>query len=74
MCKYFACMFICAPCVCSIPRGQKRVLDTLELDLWMTVRNCHVGAGETKPELSVGATSVLTNESSLQAQGGEYSS
>lgn len=59
MYKYFACMDICAPCACSIPRGQKRVLDTLELDLWMAGGNCHVDAGETKPEFSVGATSAL---------------
>ena len=30
---YFACMYVSAPCMCCVQRGQKRALDPLELEL-----------------------------------------
>ena len=37
-------MFVCAPCACSDPGGQKMESDPLEPELQMVV-SCHVGAG-----------------------------
>jgi hypothetical protein len=42
---------VCGACAC---RGQKRVSDPLELDLWIVVSH-HVDAG-TEPELSARAS------------------
>lgn len=39
---YFAFMYVCVPYACSTFKGQKRVLDPLELDL-ETVGSLHVG-------------------------------
>lgn len=46
---YFMCMIVFPACKCSryvpsIPRGQKRALDALGLDLQMVV-SCHVCVG-----------------------------
>jgi hypothetical protein len=40
----FICLHVCAACVCSTYRGQKRALDPLELELQMVVSH-HVCAG-----------------------------
>lgn len=36
-------MHVCVPHICGALRGQKTVLDALELELWMT-ESPHVGA------------------------------
>lgn len=43
--KCFACIFVCVLHVCLVPptQGYKRVSDSLELELQMTV-SCHVDA------------------------------
>ena len=48
---FLFCMYECIaslhvgmPVLCNACRGQKEVLDPLELELWMVV-SCHVGAG-----------------------------
>lgn len=35
-------MDVCVPHLCLVLRGQKQVLDALELELWVV--SCHVGA------------------------------
>lgn len=37
-------MYVCVQCAYSVCRGQKRLLDPLELELQMVV-SCHVGVG-----------------------------
>jgi hypothetical protein len=44
VCGHFANMYVCAPHVCSAHGNQKKVSDSLELEL-QTVVNLHVGAG-----------------------------
>lgn len=41
----FACLYICVLCTCRIYRGQKRILNSLELE-FQEVVNCHVDAGD----------------------------
>lgn len=40
MCGCFACIYVCAPCVCLVPKEDKRGQDSLELQLLMIVRCC----------------------------------
>lgn len=44
MCECLACMCLCTTHVLNACRGQKRILDPLELELWMLVNLC-VGTG-----------------------------
>jgi hypothetical protein len=41
----YVCMYVCIHVhVCLVPRGQKRALDSLELEFWIVVKR-HVSAG-----------------------------
>lgn len=50
MCEYFACAYVCAHCMYSAFRSQKRILDSLELKSQVVVSTC-VG-GELMSQLS----------------------
>lgn len=49
-------MYVCTACVCGAQRGQKEVLDPMELELHTV--NSHVGT-QTKLGSSIKTTSVL---------------
>ena len=34
LCMEVFCLHVCATCICLVPRGQKRMTDSLKLDLW----------------------------------------
>ena len=36
--KYFACVYVCVPPLLSFPRGQRMVLDPLELEMVFSPR------------------------------------
>lgn len=58
----FACVYICAPCVCNVFGSQKRMLDLLGLGLQMVVR-IHADVGGPNPDptavITVATTSIL---------------
>lgn len=49
--EYYAYMYVCVPSVCLVPRGQKKMLDPINLELNAVVRH-HVSAGNPNQALS----------------------
>lgn len=50
VCMMHVRMYIWTTCILDAHEGQKRVLDVLELELWMAVSH-HVGSGNQTPVL-----------------------
>lgn len=57
-CRCLACMPACSPCVCSARRGQKRVLEPLELKLQML--NLHTGIWPLSSILEMSCCSLIS--------------
>lgn len=55
----FACMFVCAPCVCLVPQRQE---DNISTGISVS---CHIGAGKQTWVFATAASSLMA-EPSLQ--------
>lgn len=45
---WFVCIYLCAPCACLVSRGQKKVLDPLNLKLQTSVGHCVDAGNQTQ--------------------------
>lgn len=63
---FFACMYICASCACSVLGGQKRVSDLLEMEL-QVIRSYLVWVLGTKPGYVEEQKMFLTAEPTLKS-------